>query len=98
MAASAIKAFVFDWAGTLIDFGCRAPLGAFVDAFAAAGLPISEEVARKPMGAHKRDHAREILHEPDIAARVRHDLHREPDEFLAPRLHDSRIEYQPHTA
>ena len=82
-----IKLIVFDWAGTLIDFGCRAPLGAFVDAFAAAGLPISEEVARKPMGAHKRDHAREILHEPDIAARVRRDLHREPDESLVNEIY-----------
>lgn len=82
-----IKLVVFDWAGTLIDFGCRAPLSAFIDAFAAAGLPISEEVARKPMGAHKRDHAREILHEPDIAARVRSDLKREPDESLVNEIY-----------
>src|ERR1700761_9566242 len=75
-----IQLIIFDWAGTLLDFGCRAPLNAFLDAFAAAGLPISEEVARRPMGAHKRDHAREILHYPEVAMRVRNQLQREPDD------------------
>ena len=81
-----IQLIVFDWAGTLLDFGCRAPLCAFLDAFAAAGLPISEEIARRPMGAHKRDHAREILHYPEIAARVRAELRREPDEAFVDEI------------
>jgi phosphonoacetaldehyde hydrolase len=78
---------IFDWAGTLVDFGCRAPLEAFLEAFAAAGLPISEEVARRPMGTHKRDHAREILMYPEVAARVRAELRREPDEALVSELY-----------
>ena len=78
---------IFDWAGTLIDFGCRAPLMAFLEAFAAAGLPIGEEVARRPMGTHKRDHAREILNYPEVAARVRSELKREPDEALVSELY-----------
>ena len=82
-----IKLVIFDWAGTLVDFGCRAPLSAFVDAFAAAGLPISEEIARRPMGAHKRDHVREILEYPEIAARVRSALRREPDERLVGEIY-----------
>src|SRR5262245_5908610 len=83
-----IRLIVFDWAGTLVDHGCRAPLRAFVEAFAAAGLPITEEVARRPMGAHKRDHVREILESPEVAARVRAELRREPGEALIAEIYE----------
>ena len=46
MAASAIKAFIFDWAGTMIDFGCCAPVVALQGAFAELGLELSEAEAR----------------------------------------------------
>jgi phosphonoacetaldehyde hydrolase len=82
-----IEFVVFDWAGTLIDYGCRAPLMAFLEAFEAAGLRISEAEARRPMGTHKRDHAREILTFPEVAARVRADLKREPDEALVDEIY-----------
>lgn len=52
---------VFDWAGTTVDFGCEAPVGAFMKAFGEAGLPVSEAEARAPMGLPKRDHVRELL-------------------------------------
>jgi len=79
---------IFDWAGTLVDFGCCAPLSAFHRAFENAGLPISDEIARKPMGAHKRDHVREILDYPEIATRVRNELKREPDEGLVQAIYE----------
>jgi phosphonoacetaldehyde hydrolase len=72
----------------LIIFGCCAPLAAFHRAFENAGLPISDEIARKPMGAHKRDHVREILHYSEIAQRVRSELKREPDEILVQAIYD----------
>jgi phosphonoacetaldehyde hydrolase len=84
-----IKLVVFDWAGTLVDFGCRAPLIAFLEAFERAGLPISEEVARRPMGAHKRDHVCEILRYPDVAARVRSALSHEPDDVLVQEIYEA---------
>ena len=34
---SVIRAVVFDWAGTMVDFGCQAPVGALIEAFAATG-------------------------------------------------------------
>lgn len=77
-----IGLIIFDWAGTLVDFGCRAPLAAFHTAFENIGLSISDDIARRPMGAHKRDHVREILHYAEIADRVRNELKREPDEAL----------------
>jgi phosphonoacetaldehyde hydrolase len=82
-----IKLVIFDWAGTLLDFGCRAPLAAFLEAFEVAGLPISEEVARRPMGAHKRDHMREILQDAEVAHRVRTGLSREPDEMFGDEIY-----------
>ena len=78
---------IFDWAGTLVDFGCRAPLAAFHSAFENIGLPISDEIARKPMGAHKRDHVREILHYPEVKRRVRSALGRDPDEVLVDAIY-----------
>jgi phosphonoacetaldehyde hydrolase len=64
-----------------------APLGAFHQAFGNAGLPITDEVARRPMGAHKRDHVREILCYPEITARVRAELKRDPDEALVDAIY-----------
>lgn len=58
---SEIAAVVFDWAGTVIDFGCLAPVRALQAAFAAEGVPISEAQARKDMGRAKRDHVAALL-------------------------------------
>lgn len=64
-----IKLVVFDWAGTTIDYGCLAPTGAFVAAFAEAGLTVSPAEARGPMGLHKKDHIRALLRVPEIGER-----------------------------
>jgi phosphonoacetaldehyde hydrolase len=56
-----IKAVVLDWAGTMVDHGCRAPVIALLRVFEEAGVPISEEEARADMGRAKRDHIRAIL-------------------------------------
>jgi phosphonoacetaldehyde hydrolase len=44
------KAVVFDWAGTVVDFGSFAPMGVFVEAFAEFGVEVSVAQARAPMG------------------------------------------------
>ena len=62
-----LKAVVFDWAGTMIDFGSRAPVVALCRAFAAAGVPIDETEARADMGRAKRDHIAALLRVPRIA-------------------------------
>lgn len=64
-----LKAVVFDWAGTMIDHGSRAPMGAFVKVFAEFGVPITVEEARRPMGLPKWDHIKALLTHPDISAR-----------------------------
>ncbi|MGL4653163.1 phosphonoacetaldehyde hydrolase [Cetobacterium sp.] len=56
-----IKAVIFDWAGTTVDYGCFAPLDVFVQVFKEIGIEISYEEARKPMGMLKIDHIKALL-------------------------------------
>jgi len=55
-----IQAVIFDWAGTVVDFGCMAPAVVFIEVFKRKGVPISMEEARGPMGTHKRVHIQQI--------------------------------------
>ena len=59
--AGPLSAVIFDWAGTVLDYGCIAPVEAFREAFAESGVAISEAEAREPMGAAKREHIERIL-------------------------------------
>ncbi|RZS55006.1 phosphonoacetaldehyde hydrolase [Sphaerotilus mobilis] len=63
-----LAAVVFDWAGTVIDFGSRAPMGAFVQLFARHGVELSITEARGPMGMAKWDHIHALGQLPRIAA------------------------------
>ncbi len=62
-----IKAVIFDWAGTMVDFGSCAPVAAMKRAFDAEGVPISDAVVRAHMGRAKRDHVVSILSEPTVS-------------------------------
>ncbi len=64
-----VSAVIFDWAGTILDFGCIAPVAAFSEAFSEEGVSISEAEAREPMGAPKREHIELILAQPAVRAR-----------------------------
>jgi phosphonoacetaldehyde hydrolase len=68
---SQLKAVIFDWAGTMIDFGSRAPMGAFVEAYRRFDVPLSVAEARVPMGLPKRAHIAALMAEPNIAERWR---------------------------
>jgi len=63
-----IKAVILDWAGTMVDFGCMAPVEALIDAFARHGVCITAAQARHDMGRAKRDHVAAILHYKEVAA------------------------------
>lgn len=56
-----LEAVIFDWAGTLADYGCQAPIEAVVQAFARHGIAMSRERARGPMGLPKKEHLRQLL-------------------------------------
>jgi len=63
-----LKAVILDWAGTVVDHGSRAPMGAFVRAFAQFGVAITVADARGPMGMAKWDHIRAVGSAPAVAA------------------------------
>ncbi|WP_372622970.1 phosphonoacetaldehyde hydrolase [Falsiroseomonas sp.] len=67
-----IKAVILDWAGTVLDHGSRAPMGAFVEAFRRFGVEISIADARGPMGMAKADHIRLVGRAVNDAWRARH--------------------------
>ncbi|MDR6625537.1 phosphonoacetaldehyde hydrolase [Caulobacter segnis] len=86
---SPIQAVIFDWAGTMIDFGCRAPVLALREVFAEAGVEIDEVEARADMGRAKRDHIRALLAMPRVADAWRARHGRSSDETDVDRLHDA---------
>jgi phosphonoacetaldehyde hydrolase len=59
---------IFDWAGTMVDFGCEAPVTALKAAFGAEGVVLDAHVARRDMGIAKIDHVRNLLREPEVAS------------------------------
>jgi phosphonoacetaldehyde hydrolase len=63
-----VKAVIFDWAGTVVDYGSLAPMGAFVETFAEFGVEISIDEARGPMGMAKRPHIAALMALPRVAA------------------------------
>ena len=66
-----IHAVIFDWAGTVIDFGSCAPVFALQRAFDQMGIELTEAEARRNMGLAKRDHILAILQQPAVAERWR---------------------------
>ena len=70
MSSNGLKDFdlvIFDWAGTMVDFGCCAPVAALVEAFKRQGVVLEETAARADMGKAKADHVRALLARPEVA-------------------------------
>ena len=55
-----VQLVVFDWAGTTVDFGCQAPIRAFIQGFRAKGIDVDAAVVRGPMGMDKRAHIKAV--------------------------------------
>lgn len=60
-------AVIFDWAGTIVDPGSRAPLAAFRATFEAEEIDLTDEEIRGPMGLGKREHIESLLRMPGVA-------------------------------
>jgi len=65
---SSLKAVIFDWAGTMIDFGSFAPMGVFVEAFRHFDVEATIPEARAPMGLPKWNHIDAMLKAPRLSA------------------------------
>lgn len=70
-----IEAVIFDWAGTTVDYGCFAPVQAFMEAFGHFGIEVTMEETRRPMGMLKIDHIRAML-KMDRIAKLWEETHR----------------------
>lgn len=64
-----VRAVIFDWAGTLVDFGSFAPTQVLIDAFAGFGVAVSIAEARVPMGLAKWDHIQALGLQAGVAQR-----------------------------
>lgn len=73
-----ITCVIMDWAGTAVDYGCFAPLNAFLKVFAEEkGIDITYRQAREPMGLLKIDHIKAILSMPEVATKFQAKYNRE---------------------
>lgn len=89
-----LRAVVLDWAGTTVDFGSLAPVGAVEAAFAEARVPVTAAEARQPMGRAKRDHLAEVLAMPRVERAWRTEYGRPPEEEDIERLLASFLSLQ----
>ena len=64
-----LKAIIFDWAGTTVDYGCFAPVSVFINIFKRQQVKITVAQARAPMGLEKKDHIRAIAQGREVAIR-----------------------------
>jgi phosphonoacetaldehyde hydrolase len=62
-----LKAIIFDWAGTTVDFGCLCPVAAFQSAFARRGVTVAPADIHQYMGLRKREHIQALLALPEVA-------------------------------
>lgn len=75
-----IKAVIFDWAGTTVDYGCFAPLEVFMQVFKNRGIELTVEEAREPMGMLKRDHIQALCRMERVEALWKEKYGRTPNE------------------
>ena len=85
-----IECIIMDWAGTAVDYGCFAPVAAFIKAFAEKGLTIDVVQTRKPMGLPKIQHIRERLFEKYLFASLKE--YTDPIPGVIPTLEKLRAE------
>ncbi len=56
-----IRAVIFDWAGTLVDYGSQAPVFSMKDAFEQLNFHIDESQIRRDLGLTYRLHIKKLL-------------------------------------
>ncbi len=59
---------ILDWAGTMVDFGCCAPVNALIETFKRHGVTLTEEETRRDMGMAKADHVSALLSDARISS------------------------------
>jgi phosphonoacetaldehyde hydrolase len=91
-----LQGVIFDWAGTVVDFGSLGPMRIFIEALATFDIVVTPAQAAAPMGRSKREHIESLLLEPAIAAQWRerfgHDATQRDVEAIYARFLPMQIE------
>jgi phosphonoacetaldehyde hydrolase len=66
-----LKAIIFDWAGTVVDFGSLCPARAIQSAFSSKRIDITAQDIHRFMGIRKREHVQTLLSLPHVTAQWR---------------------------
>jgi phosphonoacetaldehyde hydrolase len=82
-----VRAVIFDISGTVLDYGSRGPVVAFIELFARHGVTVTPDEARRPMGTHKRDHIWAMLSDASVADRWERAAGKRPDAALLDALY-----------
>jgi phosphonoacetaldehyde hydrolase len=90
----ALKAVIFDWAGTIVDFGSLAPAAVFIEVFKRQGVHLTIDEARGPMGLHKRSHIAVLTGLESVRARWQSKHGRLPAEADIDRMYADFIPLQ----
>ena len=56
-----IECVIMDWAGTAVDYGCFAPVAAFIECFKSMGLTVTAAETRAHMGLTKIEEIRALF-------------------------------------
>jgi phosphonoacetaldehyde hydrolase len=89
-----LQGVIFDWAGTLVDHGSRAPVSALLSIFSEAGVHITIGEARLSMGLAKKKHIERILAIPRVRDAWRETHGTEPEESDRDQLYAQFIPQQ----
>ncbi|WP_265822091.1 phosphonoacetaldehyde hydrolase [Geovibrio ferrireducens] len=83
-----IKAVIFDWAGTTVDYGCLAPVAAIISTLEANSIKVTPKEVRLHMGMKKRDHLGKIFEFPSVTEQFEKLHGRMPAEADIDRIYD----------
>jgi len=89
-----LKAVIFDWAGTTVDYGSLAPTMVVVEIFRRRDIDITVAEARGPMGVAKRDHIAAIAALPRVKVEWAKHYGREPTDNDVDSLYDEFLPMQ----
>lgn len=66
-----IECIILDWAGTAVDYGCFAPVAAFIESFNEIGVPVTAAETRAYMGLTKIEEIRALFNIDRVKAAFR---------------------------
>lgn len=89
-----IKGVILDWAGTVLDCGVYSPAVVFSEVFDRAGVPITIDEARLPMGTYKKTHIRQITEIESVRKRWFDKFGRYPEEKDVEEMFENFIPLQ----